>query len=266
MIIAIIMIVVIPLLINEIYKADTVYVTKWDANDVLQYYGSVLSFCGTVALGMVTIKLSSQANKINERLLSLELSDKKPCLIPTNVFWDLKVGNSLNKYVNFDPSLGKDNITVTLYINPSQEHRSFHPIAASCFKFENVGKGMITSLRFIKAEYKLFEDACIESRNGASYVGNCLFRENDTKKIIFLFYQDIKNDVTDELIKIDVNSSNLMPYIDLKIEIKTLDGLTFIEHLRLDTDFKQEEKKKNCNCTRTIIITECSVKQLEKKD
>ena len=35
-------VVVVPVAINESYKYGVVYVTKWDAADVLSYYGTVL--------------------------------------------------------------------------------------------------------------------------------------------------------------------------------------------------------------------------------
>ena len=45
----------IPFIINEAYKADTGYVTLWDASDMLGFYGSILSFLGSTVLGIVAL-------------------------------------------------------------------------------------------------------------------------------------------------------------------------------------------------------------------
>lgn len=80
----------IPILINELYKiglkTDSGYVTLWEAKDVLVFYGSFLSFVGTVALGMLVLwqnqKFKKENDKVQERLEKmnkkiLELDDSK---------------------------------------------------------------------------------------------------------------------------------------------------------------------------------------------
>ena len=50
------LIVVIPIVINECYKADTAYyITMWDAADVLSYYGTVLGAVAAVTALVATI-------------------------------------------------------------------------------------------------------------------------------------------------------------------------------------------------------------------
>lgn len=55
----------IPILINEAYKCGDGYKTVWGGNDVLSYYGTIISAVGTIFLGYI-------AWKQNERLLLLE--------------------------------------------------------------------------------------------------------------------------------------------------------------------------------------------------
>lgn len=70
----------VPIVINELYKVEGGYLTKWGADDVLSYYGNVLSFIGTILLGAITVYLSIQANNMNKRLLNIEESRFVPCL------------------------------------------------------------------------------------------------------------------------------------------------------------------------------------------
>lgn len=47
--------IVIPITINESYKHGVIYVTKWEAADVLSYYGTILGATATAATLFVTI-------------------------------------------------------------------------------------------------------------------------------------------------------------------------------------------------------------------
>lgn len=47
--------IVIPIAINESYKHGVIYITKWDAADVLSYYGTILSVAATVIAMAITI-------------------------------------------------------------------------------------------------------------------------------------------------------------------------------------------------------------------
>lgn len=65
---------IIPFLINEIYKygyqIEKSYYTLWEAKDVLAFYGSFLSFLGTVVLGILALWQNKKANEINKKLLN----------------------------------------------------------------------------------------------------------------------------------------------------------------------------------------------------
>ena len=54
-IIALILIIGVPIVINELYKVNAGYMTIWGAADVLSYYGTILGACVTVGALIVTI-------------------------------------------------------------------------------------------------------------------------------------------------------------------------------------------------------------------
>lgn len=56
--------------------------TSLTVGDALSFYGTLLSFIGTVALGILALYQNIQANKINHRLLLLEEKEKVSFLIP----------------------------------------------------------------------------------------------------------------------------------------------------------------------------------------
>ncbi len=60
---AFILTVVVPVIINELYKRNTGYLTVWGAADVLSYYGTVLGACVTVGALIVTIQFTKKQIK-----------------------------------------------------------------------------------------------------------------------------------------------------------------------------------------------------------
>lgn len=71
----------IPILINESYMTNDGYVTLWGAKEVLSFYGAILSFLGTIFLGVIAIYQNQRALKINKRLMDLESHKNKPLMI-----------------------------------------------------------------------------------------------------------------------------------------------------------------------------------------
>lgn len=81
----IIFVILIPIGINQLYKIDKgyVYVTMWNAADVLSYYGSVLTFIGTAFLGVAVMyqndSIDIRQNKMTSysslRLIKFDFSD-----------------------------------------------------------------------------------------------------------------------------------------------------------------------------------------------
>lgn len=97
-------IVSIPFIINESYKlgyeTEKVYSTLWEAKDLLGFYGSFLSFLGTVSLGALSLwqnqkfkiendnnqaimqQLNEYANQINKDLLILTEQNERRSVLP----------------------------------------------------------------------------------------------------------------------------------------------------------------------------------------
>jgi len=65
-------IIAIPFIINESYKTNSGYVTLWGADEVFSFYGSILAFLGTVALGALALWQNKKANDLSKRLIKLE--------------------------------------------------------------------------------------------------------------------------------------------------------------------------------------------------
>lgn len=74
-ILVVLIVFLIPIIINESYKVGRGYITMWGAADVLSFYGSFLSFIGSIILGIVAIWQNNKAYKLNEQLQKLQQAE-----------------------------------------------------------------------------------------------------------------------------------------------------------------------------------------------
>ena len=110
-------VVVIPIAINESYKHGVVYVTKWDAADVLSYYGSLLGSVSTILALVITIIFTKKQIQ-RDRFLELNRTKwEKVDLSVTQMLIDispLKMCNLLQYEATAKTSLNN----IKCYINP----------------------------------------------------------------------------------------------------------------------------------------------------
>ena len=129
------LVLVMPIAINESYKHGVVYITKWDAADVLSYYGTLLGAGTTVAALVITIAFTKKQiqhdrfldhnytkwEKI-ETVITKILTDISPLLIS-----DFEKTNGTNMemlvttYMHleaYETTIKKSQDTMKCYINP----------------------------------------------------------------------------------------------------------------------------------------------------
>lgn len=75
---------VIPIIINELFKIDDGYIVLWNADDVLNFYGAILSFIGATILGIIALYQNKKFQMENDKAQkSLENINKH---ISDNIF------------------------------------------------------------------------------------------------------------------------------------------------------------------------------------
>ncbi len=123
----------IPFLINELYKwgnsTGNGYYTLWGADDMLAFYGAILSVIGTVYLGYVAIKQNDRLMQIEEKIYNrdcssdivikntgrttekfIPLSNEEPCKYENGPDLELELtnyGNSILNKISLDFGHGK---------------------------------------------------------------------------------------------------------------------------------------------------------------
>lgn len=58
---------IIPIIINELYRVNDGYITVWNGADVLSFYGAALGALGTIVLGVVAWRQNDRLLEIEER-------------------------------------------------------------------------------------------------------------------------------------------------------------------------------------------------------
>lgn len=69
-----------PIIINELYKLNRGYLTLWGASEMLSYIATIISAAATVYVSWIAITQNKKANEINDRLLKLEEINSVPSL------------------------------------------------------------------------------------------------------------------------------------------------------------------------------------------
>lgn len=99
-------VVVIPIAINESYKHGVVYVTKWDAADVLSFYGTLLGAATTAITLIGTIQFTRKQIQRNQFLEDNRRKWEKVESIITQALIDvspLKILNGCEMDMNISP-------------------------------------------------------------------------------------------------------------------------------------------------------------------
>lgn len=100
LVIAIIIILFTPLAINILFKYDfNIWwlESEWSAGDALNFYAGILSFGGTIILGIVSIWQTKKANTISEQLLKKDLLESTDFIQLQNRFEASVKHNNDNK-------------------------------------------------------------------------------------------------------------------------------------------------------------------------
>lgn len=150
---AVVMIVGIPLIINGLYLANGPIKTKWEAADVLDYYGTILSFAGTVVLGVIAVWQTQKANDLSKRMLDLEeikyipmvdlcQINKVPSDLPNGTYQNaLKVTPD-----GYNLAMAEDNSIL------------YSDADVLVFEIKNVSDTYITSLEILDLQYVAYVD------------------------------------------------------------------------------------------------------------
>lgn len=228
-----------PFIINYLYmkgtpdgKADT----SFSASDMLSFYGSVLAFLGTVALGGLALWQNKKANAISKELLDLEWKRNQPCFdVVCDKKYTIYLGEEIEKYKN------KNNIYAMLYIEPLFISIPRSEITTSValieMEIKNSGNSDIRQMCIKKLDCYLGIYTPKNLQCMHSFYGNSQLKKGESRKFIIDFTQEVIDDIDKETNWIFKSINNMMPRISLNLHIISADGYEYDEIIELDSGF-----------------------------
>ena len=247
---AVFLVVGIPIIINECYKANCGYITVWDGSDVLGYYGTILgsviaviSIIVTIAFTKKQIQRDSFLKNENEkwdRLKSIflqTLSDINPMRILKDVmdngFTDPTKAITLLQRYQLDCKIANDLLNAHLNMNDYPKFKELiDSIATTAEVFVDISQKEIdqySDFRLLQHKDTALEMLNIEKeRPGSFSKENIAFNKDILEKIKTISHESINRQIT------QLNTEFIQAYEEKYRALLQLTGSTF-ETIAIET-------------------------------
>lgn len=247
---AVFLIVGIPVIINECYKANCGYITVWDGSDVLGYYGTILgsviaviSIIVTIAFTKKQIQRDSFLKNENEkwdRLKSIflqTLSDINPMRILKDVmdngFTDPTKAITLLQRYQLDCKIANDLLNAHLNMNDYPKFKELiDSIATTAEVFVDISQKEIdqySDFRLLQHKDTALEMLSIEKeRPGSFSKENIAFNKDILEKTKTISHESINRQIT------QLNTEFIQAYEEKYRALLQLTGSTF-ETIAIET-------------------------------
>lgn len=247
---AVFLVVGIPIIINECYKANCGYITVWDGSDLLGYYGTILgsviaviSIIVTIAFTKKQIQRDSFLKNENEkwdRLKSIflqTLSDINPMRILKDVmdngFTDPTKAITLLQRYQLDCKIANDLLNAHLNMNDYPKFKELiDSIATTAEVFVDISQKEIdqySDFRLLQHKDTALEMLNIEKeRPGSFSKENIAFNKDILEKIKTISHESINRQIT------QLNTEFIQAYEEKYRALLQLTGSTF-ETIAIET-------------------------------
>ncbi len=241
----------VPILINELYKANTIiYITKWNAEDVLGYYGTILgsfiaviTLVATIAFTKKQIQRESFLNWENDKwnrldtvfmriIDSINPMEVLKCVMDTGFTDPDKAINHLQKY-QMNCKIASDQLNANLN---TDDYPKFKSLIDSVFtvseEFIRISQRLVdlySDFRFLNHRDTALQTLETEEKYPGSFSQEVLdFNKDVLKKIEKITFPDIEIQVA------EANNNFIKTYEMEYRSLLQLKGSTF-EVVRRDT-------------------------------
>ena len=247
---AVFLVVGIPIIINECYKANCGYITVWDGSDVLGYYGTILGSVIAVISIIVTIAFTKKQiqrdtflkneNEKWDRLKSIflqTLSDINPMRILKDVmdngFTDPTKAITLLQRYQLDCKIANDLLNAHLNMNDYPKFKELiDSIATTAEVFVDISQKEIdqySDFRLLQHKDTALEMLSIEKeRPGSFSKENIAFNKDILEKTKTISHESINRQIT------QLNTEFIQAYEEKYRALLQLTGSTF-ETIAIET-------------------------------
>lgn len=249
-------------MIHILFKFDfgiNFFVPKWEAGDVLGYFGDVLSFLGTIVLGYVAIIQTEKANAISEKLMEMDQVKSKPCFDFKNSqkYYMSLIGNRYE----IEKKYARDELMV-LDILITANPRTGMTTSVGFIEFTVTNSGH-SDIRFVFVNninfYLIPTDKRNKNEKIAMFSGNSNIKVGETKKMLVQVRREFidEEDAKDTWYKDNIDK--IMPHLELDLHIVTTDGVDYYEKIVCVSNWTSDMKsQKNC-IERELVVLKLDV-------
>lgn len=227
----------------------------WDSGDILGYFGDVLSFIGTVALGLFAVSQTEKANKINEDLLKLE----KKKLVPHidlkdsqlyHIYLRDEIYQVLKKHKREDAM-----IINTLYWGNPRGAGGVTDVALLEFKLLNNGGSNIKHIYAASGMFYLSVAEPYGNNGNQSYSsGNSSFSIGEEKTVLIHVKREFATDEEFNDKWYDNNTEKLMPYMEFEFTLETTLGEEYSQRIKFVSGWDNRMEQSEYALERELAI------------
>lgn len=218
---------------------------EWGPGDLLGYFGDLLSFLGTVSLGIIAIYQTEKANSLSNKLVELELDRRTPYFdIVQNQSYKIGFGEDIDHILKkYDRK--NDMLLQPCYI---QQKRTgiITSIAAMKIKVQNLGNSAIRNIFIRSFHGTLSVDAPDKYINCVAHyiTGNTFINPGERKNLFIEFQEELDEnfDTLEPQISWAKDNTHMLPSFDFELTIITVEGNSYKENISCGTSLSVIQK------------------------
>lgn len=225
----ILLVIIIPFFTYIFYLVGSLFEgipTTINAGEALGFWGSLLTFIGTVTLGIIALVQNSKIAKINNDLIRLQAQEYLPILQVCN-FSILNVES--NKNINKNKSISKqtridtNESRYTLNILDNYDSTKYDFDTQLRFSLKNISRAKISKMNLTNVEYYFAnQNGSIDTKKDYNSISTLLLPNLKTNISIYFYYQEYpKNFTKDDFINLKLTLEIIC--IDKSTSKQTLD-------------------------------------------
>lgn len=265
-------IIIIPFLplgiIHILFKLDFSshwFEVEWSSGDVLAYVGNVISFWGTVFLGIVAIKQSQQANTLSQKMLEIESNSRMPCFDIINYqVYNIFLCKSIEDVINeFDL---ENTIRFLIYRKRNPKTQVIKRLCIIKAKITNSGGSDIKRIYITEA----FIDLDIVGQIGpdqlnAEVEGNTNIKKGETRNLLLDIGLEVPlfTNYEGELERIEKKLSSILPHFSFCLQIVSTDGYSYQEEIECFSGYYVNMKNELDIMERFLVVDKLEIKKME---
>ena len=236
--------------------------SEWESGEMLGYYGSVLSFVGTIVLGYIAILQAEKANRMNDELLEIEKNRIKPCLdISTSKLYSIYLADDMYEKRE---QICRNKVMIINLLFPKNPRTGF-TTSSALIELEVCNSGGSDIRRIFINQmcfyFSVADPFNYKEKKILSMGGNTTLKVGEKKKL----YIDIRREISseDELGSswYQDNINKIMPYIEIEFILETATGYSYSEKIICESSWDINMPSTQNTTTRSIGISEINIKK-----